>query len=227
MVSPRRIRAVYRRLEKQHGSFPREEPRAPLDELVLTVLSQHTSDVNSNRAFRSLRSRFPSWEQVLHAPTGEVADSIRSGGIAEIKARRIKTILAEIERREEGCLDLSRLHQLGDAEADAYLQSLPGVGPKTAACVLLFSLRRPAFPVDTHVHRVARRLGWVDPNADVQKTHNELGPRVPADIRYGVHVALINHGRRICRAQLPLCSECTLLDLCDAGPQLLAVGTAR
>ncbi len=122
---------------------------------------------------------------------------------------------------------LERLNELSDEAADAYLRSLPGVGPKTAACVLLFSLRRPAFPIDTHVHRVARRLGLVRPHATAEAAHRELAPAVPPDISYSFHVGLIRHGREICKPRLPRCSACPLFDLCAAGPQLLQAGIGR
>ena len=216
---------MQRRLRKQHGPF-RPKPQLPvLDELILTVLSQHTSDINRDRAFAGLKVRFPSWEQVLAAPVGAIADAIRPGGIADVKARRIQTILREIERREGG-LDLSGLTTLDDEEVTRYLCELPGVGPKTAACVLVFSMGRPAFPIDTHVHRIAGRLGWIGPTATAERAHKELAPLVPPDIRYDLHVALIDHGRAVCKPRMPLCSDCAVFDLCDAGPRLLAAGSA-
>jgi endonuclease-3 len=212
-------------LRKVQGPFSPGEGDAPLDTLIGTVLSQHTSDVNSGRAFRSLRRRFRTWEEVRHAPVDEVADAIRPGGLADVKAPRIQAILAEVEARE-GAVDLARLEELGDAEADAYLRSLPGVGPKTAACVLLFAMGRPAFPVDTHVHRVATRLGLVPATATAEAAHTLLAPRVPREIRYEFHVQLIRHGREICRPRRPRCTDCVLFDLCAAGPGLLAAGEA-
>ena len=191
----------------------------------MTVLSQHTSDINSSRAFAGLRQRFQSWEEILDAPVDEVAESIRSGGIAQVKAGRIKQILAEIERRE-GRLDLSRLSDLEDTEVNDYLCSLPGVGPKTAACVLLFLMQRPAFPVDTHVHRVALRLGLVPQKASAEATHRMMEPRIPPELRYEMHVQLIRHGREICKPRMPLCTECVLLDIYEAGPKFLAAGAA-
>ena len=216
LPSVRRIRAVQGRLRRQQGPF-RPKPRLrPLDEVVATVLSQHTSDVNSERAFASLKRRFPAWEEVLDAPTEEVAAAIRSGGIANQKAARIQRILAEIERRE-GRVDLGRLGTLGDAEVEEYLTSLPGVGPKTAACVLLFSMGRAAFPIDTHVHRVTARLGWIPAGASAERAHQLLGRLVPADLRYDLHVGLVTHGRTVCKAQRPHCSACVLRDLCVFG----------
>jgi endonuclease III len=210
------IREVQRRLRAQQGEFEPRQLMPILDQVVGTVLSQHTSDVNSGRAFASLRARFPDWEQVAHAPVGEVEDAIRCGGLARQKARRIKEILNAIDERE-GRIDLSRLHGLGDAAAEDYLTSLPGVGVKTAACVLAFSMGRAAFPVDTHVHRVVTRLGWVAAGTTAEKAYRLLARRVPAGIRYDLHLALIRHGRTVCLARRPRCAGCVLLGLCPYG----------
>jgi endonuclease-3 len=216
MPDPQRIRAVQRRLRAEQGAF-KPKPRLPIiDELVATVLSQATSDRNSERAFAELKRRFPCWEEVLDAPWERVADAIRSGGIADQKARRIQQILRAIEEHE-GRIDLGRLKELDDQAVEAYLTSLPGVGPKTAACVLVFSMGRAAFPVDTHVLRVATRLGWIPPKTTGDKAHRLLAHRVPPDIRYDLHIALITHGRTVCKAQRPRCAECVLLDLCPDG----------
>src|SRR6266508_2534799 len=214
--SGRRIRAVQRRLRRQQGPFVPKPRLAVIDELIATVLSQHTSDVNSERAFATLKRRFPSWQEVLHAPTGEVANAIRGGGIADQKAARIQRILAEIEERE-GRIDLSRLQGLDDGEVERYLTTLPGVGPKTAACVLTFSMGRAAFPIDTHVHRVTARLGWIPAGASAERAHQLLGRLVPPDIRYDLHVGLVTHGRTVCKAQRPRCPDCVLRDLCAFG----------
>lgn len=218
-----RVRKILRRLRDVQGPF-RPKPRlAPLDELIATVLSQHTSDVNSERAFETLRQRFPDWEDVLTAPTSRVADAIRRGGIAEQKAPRIQRILATVRERE-GRLDLGRLHRMTDAQVEAYLTSLPGVGPKTAACVLLFSMGRAAFPVDTHVHRVTVRLGWVPAGVDAEAAHRLLSAAVPPELRYELHLALVRHGRTTCQARRPRCEVCPLVDLCDYGRAVRARG---
>jgi endonuclease III len=210
------ITAVQRRLRAGQGAFVPKPVLPIIDEIVATVLSQHTSDVNSERAFAQLKQTFPSWEEVADAPLDLVAGAIRCGGIADQKARRIQQILAAIEDRE-GRLDLERLRDLDDAAVEAYLRSLPGVGPKTAACVLTFAMGRPAFPVDTHVHREAIRLGWIPANTSADKAHQILTPQIPPGIRYDLHVALIVHGRTVCRAQRPLCADCVVRDLCAYG----------
>jgi endonuclease III len=220
------VRAVQRHLRAAQGEFVPKPRRPIVDELILTVLSQATSDLNSERAFSTLQGRFDSWEDVLAAPVAEVADAIRSGGIADVKAGRIKTILREIETRE-GSVDLDRLNGLSDEEVDEYLRALPGVGPKTAACVLVFSMGRAAFPVDTHVVRIVRRLGWVERTLSAERVQADLTPRIPPEIRYDLHVAFIRHGREICIARRPLCSDCPIFDLCESGPKLLAAGQAR
>lgn len=190
---------------------------------MLTVLSQHTSDVNAERAFESLRTAFPTWERVVRAPTRAVADAVRSGGLADTKAPRIQAILREVADRR-GAFDLSFLAGLSDDEARAELMSLPGVGPKTAAVVLSFSLGRDAMPVDTHVHRVTRRLGLVPHKASAERADRILHDLVPEGLRTPLHVALIRLGREICKAPTPRCQICPLKDICPTAPRYLADG---
>jgi len=216
----RRVRAIHRRLLKHFGSLEPPRRSDPLEELVLTVLSQNTSDVNSFRAYQSLRARFPTWEALARARPSEVAAAIRSGGLSNVKAPRLLAILRAIEERE-GHLDLSFLRAATDAEARDYLTSLPGVGPKTAAVVLAFSLDRPAFPVDTHVHRVAGRLGLLPSKASAAKAHDILEAITPPDIRVAMHVGLIRLGREICKPGRPRCEVCPLADLCPTAPTIL------
>ncbi|MGB2876544.1 MAG: endonuclease III [Dehalococcoidales bacterium] len=182
--------------------------------LVQTILSQNTSDTNSGRAFRSLQASFPRWEDVVSADVNEIADVIRSGGLGEIKAERIKQALGEIQQ-QRGRLELDFLNELPLDEARDWLKQLPGVGTKTANCVFLFSLRRPALPVDTHVYRVARRLGIIDDRTTVEKAHRRLESLVPPEKVYPFHVLFIEHGRKVCRAQRPRCDGCVLNGLCQ------------
>jgi endonuclease III len=206
-----RVAWVYERLDETYG-LPEWRPTGdPLGELVATILSQHTSDVNSERAYRRLRERFAMWEEARDAPVEEVADAIRSGGLAEVKAERIQDILRLLtERLGDAPLTLDFLAALPMKEADAYLRALPGVGPKTAACVLLFALGKPAFPVDTHVWRVTRRLGLIGAKVSADAAHIALERMIPPAWRYAMHINLIYHGRRICTAQRPDCERCPL-----------------
>jgi endonuclease-3 len=214
------IREILKRLRKAYGPLDPGRRLDPLEELILTILSQNTSDVNSGRAWESLRARFPTWEGLASARPREVETAIRAGGLARIKAPRILAVLREIRRRE-GSFDLSWMEGASDEEVEAYLTSLPGVGPKTVAVVMAFSLGRPALPVDTHVHRVATRLGFIPPGMPADKAHRALAELVPPRMRVEMHVGLINHGRAICKAGRPRCEDCVLSDLCPTAPAFL------
>ena len=187
-----------------------------MTELVLTILSQNTSDTNSGRAFMRLRQRFPTWEAAMEAPAGELEAAIAVGGLAKQKAPRIKASLRAVYEAR-GSWDLDFLRGLPLDEAKAWLRALDGVGPKTAACVLMFALGRPALPVDTHVLRVAQRLGLVPPKATAERAHDILEAMLDPHDVYPFHIMLIKHGRRLCRAQRPLCEACPLLDICSFG----------
>ncbi len=225
MTAPRAVRTIHARLRKRYGEL--EPPRVwdPLEELILTVLSQNTSDTNSGRAFEALRKRFPSWDGLARARAGDVADAIRPGGLANVKAPRILGILREIEERQ-GDLSLDWMRGASDEDARDYLASLPGVGPKTVACVLAFSLGRAVIPVDTHVHRVAGRLGLLPPKATAEAAHAILAELIPPGLRLEMHVGLIRLGRDLCRAGRPMCADCPLNDICPAAPAFLEAGPA-
>lgn len=208
-----RIHEIVARLEARYGVPKWHARMEPLDELVACILSQHTSDINSFRAFAQLKERYPTWEETIAAPTDEVADAIRSGGLADSKAPRIQAVLRAVQQRT-GAISLDFLEELPGAEARDYLLSLPGVGPKTAAIVLCFAMGRPVLPVDTHVFRVAWRLGLIEKKIGEAKAHDALQALVDDDLVYRFHVALITHGRQVCKAPTPRCSECPLTDLC-------------
>ena len=215
-----RVREIHRLLRRAHGPLDPPPKREPLEELVLTILSQNTNDLNRDRAWAALRERFPSWEALGEAREKDVVDAIRPGGLANTKAPRILHVVREIREREGG-FDLSWMRDAPEANVTEYLTSLPGVGRKTAACVLAFSLERPVIPVDTHVHRVAGRLGLLPPKTDAAKAHDVLAERIPPRLRLPMHVGLIRHGRAICKAGLPRCNVCPLQDLCPSGPGFL------
>jgi endonuclease-3 len=200
-------------LEEQYG-IPQAEERAPVDLLVMTILSQNTSDTNSLRAFARLKSTFSDYGQVLAATDEAVAESIRAGGLAEIKARRIKEALSRI-KQDAGTISLSFLADMQKEQAMAYLLSLPGVGPKTASVVLLFAFSMPFLPVDTHVYRVCHRLGLLDEDVRPEKAQRILERAVPVEKYLSLHLNLITHGRRICQARNPKHEECALRDCCD------------
>jgi endonuclease-3 len=219
--SAQSVREIYRRLKARFGPLETPPRREPLEELILTVLSQNTNDLNRDRAFASMRARYPTWDALAGASVQDLAGSIKVGGLSNVKAPRILAILAEIRAREEGSLNLSWMSGAGTERVRAYLSSLPGVGPKTAACVLAFSLRRPVLPVDTHVFRTAKRLGLLGERADAEKAHSELGAIVPARIRIPMHVGLIRLGREICHPRRPSCHICPLASLCPTAPRYL------
>jgi len=199
-------------LEEQYG-IPHQDERDPVDLLVMTILSQNTSDTNSLRAFALLKSAFCDYEELLAASDEAVADSIRPGGLAEIKARRIKEALSRI-KQDAGAISLSFLADMEKEEAMTYLLSLPGVGPKTASVVLLFAFGMPFLPVDTHVYRVSRRLGLLSEDVRPKKAQPILERIVPVEKYHSLHLNLITHGRLICRARGPKHVECALRNCC-------------
>lgn len=209
-----KIQGVYEALVRRYGLQVWEPREKPLDELILTVLSQHTSDLNSGQAFRNLRHRFKTWEEVRDAAEAELADTIRSGGLANTKARRIKDVL-QLIWEQRGDFDLDFLASLPLQDAKRWLMSLPGVGPKTAAVVLSFSLGRPAMPVDTHIYRVSRRVGLIGPKVSADKAHEILEGLLEPEQIYSFHLNMIRHGREVCKAQHPLHDVCVLAPYCD------------
>jgi len=223
----RRITTICRRLEKVYGPVEPPAPLPVLDELIATILSQNTSDSNSGPAFDALVRRFPDWDSVRRAPVKRIAAAIRRAGLANRKAPRIKQILNEVHR-QRGELSLDFLAPWPAEDAYKYLRSFPGVGPKTAACVLLFACGQPVLPVDTHVHRVSRRLGLIGPETSAERAHDELAAMVPKEKVLEFHIQLIRHGRTTCAAAKPDCPDCVLLDLCEEGAdRVAALSSAR
>jgi endonuclease-3 len=196
-----------------------------VSELVLTILSQNTADTNSFRAFTALRERYPTWQAALEAPTDELVEVIRPGGLAPTKAPRIQHVLAEVAAATNGTWDLSFLGKLPLEEARAWLVSLTGIGRKTASIILLFGFGRPAMPVDTHVHRVTTRLGMLPPRTPLDRAHDLLEAVLEPEEMYPFHVETIRHGRDTCRAPRPICGLCPLTDAC-AYYRLAAKGKA-
>ncbi len=205
-VTPRDVMSL---LGAEYGPMEWQPRYDPASELVYTILSQHTSDINSERAFRTLMATFGSLEAVAAADVGDIENAIRSGGLAKTKAPRIKAILNEVMRKV-GSYDLTFLAEMPLDEAKAWLKELDGVGPKTAAIILCFSLGLPAMPVDTHIYRVAKRLGFFGPKVSAEQAHDILEPMVEPEDVFAFHLYLINHGRQVCKARRPRCSECVL-----------------
>lgn len=213
---PERALDVHQKLLAFYGDPIWRNPLPAIDELVSTILSQNTNDINRDKAFDSLRARFPTWEQVRDAPTAEVIDAIRVAGLGNQKGPRIQKVLQEITA-ERGNLDLSFLMDLPLEEARSWLTKFHGVGPKTAAIVLCFSLGRPAFPVDTHVYRVTGRIGLRPLQMNVEDAHTHMESILPPETYYAGHLNFIRLGREICHARKPTCNICPLLDVCDYG----------
>ncbi len=208
-----KLKRVHRLLLRAYGE-PVRQALDPVAELVSTILSQSTTDMLRDRAFDALRLKFPTWEQARDAPVKQVIKAIQMAGLARQKGPRIKAALQRITA-ERGELSLDFLADWPVDEARAWLMSIEGVGPKTAAIVLLFSLNRPAFPVDTHIHRVSTRLGLISPKTSPEKAHSSLEGLVPPKWYYSLHLNLIAHGRQVCSARRPRCELCQLSKWCD------------
>jgi endonuclease-3 len=208
------VREVHQRLLRFYGLPTWRNPLAPVDELVSTILSQNTNDTNRDRAYHSLCRQFPTWEDVRTAEPAAVVAAIRSAGLANQKGPRIQKVLNDI-LAERGSLDLSFLRKLPLEEARAWLMKFKGIGPKTAAIVLLFSLGRPAFPVDTHIYRVTGRIGLRPEKMTVEQAHVHLENLFPPDTYTAAHLNLIRLGREICSPRNPACPRCPLNDICN------------
>ncbi len=216
MTLAERALAVHQHLLDHYGYPEWRNPLPALDELVSTILSQNTNDVNRDRAFQALRLRFPTWEAVRDAPVEAVIDAVRPAGLANQKGPRIQAVLESITE-QRGDLSLDFLGELPAQEAHDWLLQFKGVGPKTAAIVLQFALDMPAFPVDTHIYRVTGRIGLRPENMSAEKAHQHLAGLFPPETYYAAHLNIIRLGREVCQARRTACEECPLLRLCDYG----------
>jgi endonuclease-3 len=209
------IRKIDHLLQKHFGEPEVKPTPAPLDTLILTVLSQNTSDHNRDLAFADLKQRFPNWDKVAEAPVTEIAQTIRSGGLANIKSQRIKEILNWVKERSGG-YNLDWLKNLTLEEALKTLQTLKGVGIKTASVVMCFCFQAEIFPVDVHIHRICRRLELVPTTASAEKTHWLMQPLIPSDRAKSLHLNMLKLGRKQCRPRKPDCENCPLLKVCPS-----------
>ncbi|HEX8178559.1 MAG TPA: hypothetical protein VF525_03355 [Pyrinomonadaceae bacterium] len=210
------LRYIIQNLERAYGVPENKRASDPLDMLIQIILSQATSDVNSHRTFAALKRRFPTWDAALRAREATIAATIKAGGLANQKAKVIKSLLRQI-KDQHGTLDLAFLHELTPAEAVAYLSQFRGAGPKTVACTLLFACRKDVFPLDTHIFRILRRVGLIPQKCSDRRAHELMDARVPPGKFYSLHVNLVRHGRKICRPRDPLCTRCPIVEYCDYG----------
>ena len=208
-----RIKTIDKLLEKEYGRRIWKKEGDPLSVLISTVLSQNTSDTNSHRSYSKLKKVFRSWNEMRRAPIWKITQAIKSGGLSNIKAKRIKEILKGIPSRN-GDLSLSFLEEWNTEKVESYLRSFGGVGEKTIACVLLFSLNRPSMPVDTHIFRVSKRLNVIPQNANFKMAGEILSRIVPSNKIYQCHINLIAFGRAVCKARSPRCEICVLYSIC-------------
>lgn len=214
------VRYIIQNLERAYGVPVNERASNPLDMLVKIILSQATSDTNSDRTFAALKKRFPTWDATLRAREATIADTIRSGGLANQKAIVIKSVLRQI-KAERGALNLDFLHEVSAEEAVRYLSQFRGIGPKTIACTLLFACRKEVFPLDTHIFRILRRVGLIPQKCTDARAHEIMNRVVPPGKFYSFHVNLVRHGRKLCRPRDPLCERCPIVEYCDYGQQLI------
>jgi endonuclease-3 len=208
-------------MTEQYGPFDQEPRLPPTDEMVFTILSQHTSDINSSRAYRRLMESFETLDDVAAADVPAIEKAIAPGGLAKIKAPRIKAVLNRVLELN-GSLDLSFLREMPLNEAKAWLRQLPGIGPKSAGIVLSFSLGMPAMAIDTHIYRVSQRLGIIGPKVSADKAHDILEEKIEPEEVFNFHVSYINHGRQVCRAQRPLCPQCVVGGICPSRKKFMS-----
>jgi endonuclease-3 len=214
------VRYIIQNLERTYGVPENRRTSPPLDMLVQIILSQATSDTNSERTFAALKKRFPTWDALLRARTSTIAETIRAGGLANQKATVIKDLLRQI-KEEHGALNLDFLNNLSNEEAVSYLSQFRGLGPKTIACTLLFACLKEVFPLDTHIFRILRRVGLIPRKCTDTRAHEIMNSIVPKGKFYSFHVNLIRHGRTLCRPRDPLCERCPIVEYCDYGQSII------
>ena len=225
-MTPANIAAAVQLMAAEYGPFPSERRLPPADEMVFTILSQHTSDTNSSRAYNRLMERFGSLDAVARSDVANIEEAIAPGGLAKVKAPRIKQVLDRVMELNGGSLDLSFLAEMPLAEAKAWLRGLPGIGPKSAGIVLNFSLGMPAMAVDTHIYRVCQRLRIIAPKTSADKAHDILEDKVAPEEVFNFHVAFINHGRQVCKAQHPQCPQCVVSAMCPSRKKFASNGAS-
>lgn len=209
----KQYRSIATKLIERYGTPDWRQHLPPVDELVSTILSQNTSDTNRDKGFYALKGHFPDWESVRDAPVEEVIRLIRPAGLSQQKGPRIQAALRYVSDAQ-GAITLDFLQSMAIEDAKAWLTAINGIGPKTAAIILLFAFNMPAFPVDTHVHRVTQRLGLIDEKTSADAAHDILETIIPADEFYVAHLNIIRHGREVCKARSPLCQLCPLTEDC-------------
>ncbi|MEK6954948.1 MAG: endonuclease III [Candidatus Micrarchaeota archaeon] len=207
------LRRIHKLLLKEYGKI-KPWKKSPLDTLVAVILSQNTNDKNSFAAFKILKRRFGKWDELLDAPIPQIAKLIKAGGLANIKAKRIKTVLSEIKGKE-GKLSLNRLRSMEPQAARNYLMQFKGIGPKSAAVIVAFAFEKPAFPIDTHIFRVLKRLPLLSEKIAYTNAHILMEEMVPDELKIPLHTEIITHGRKVCRARMPLCNTCVLYAECE------------
>ncbi|MGB7923092.1 MAG: hypothetical protein WCF57_07600 [Pyrinomonadaceae bacterium] len=215
-VDEKPVGYIIQNLERAYGVPQNSRASDPLDMLIKIILSQATSDINSDRTFAALKARFPTWDDALRARPSTIAAAIRSGGLANQKAAVIKRLLRQL-KDEHGTLDLNFLRDLPSEDARKYLSQFRGIGPKTVACTLLFACRKEVFPLDTHIFRILRRVGLIPQKCSDARAHQLMDKIVPTGKFYSFHVNLIRHGRALCRPRDPLCERCPIVEYCDYG----------
>ena len=216
------VARIIEMMTEQYGPFTHEARLPPTDEMVFTILSQHTSDINSSRAYRSLMETCSTLEAVASADVADMEKAIALGGLAKVKAPRMKAVLNKMLELNNDELDISFLREMPLNDAKAWLRQLPGIGPKSAGIVLSFSLGMPAMAIDTHIYRVSQRLGVIGPKVTEDKAHEILEEKVEPEEGFNFHVSYINHGRQVCKALRPLCPECVVGALCPSRKKFMS-----